>query len=95
MFTLLQNVSGKDWYRSLPKKLPMLLISGSMDPVGGYGKGVRQVYRDLENVGCKKVSIRIYDEARHELFNELNAKDVSKDVLAWMDAVRKEARSNG
>ncbi|MBR5618602.1 MAG: alpha/beta fold hydrolase, partial [Clostridia bacterium] len=32
MFTLLQSVSGKAWYRSVPRKLPMLLISGSMDP---------------------------------------------------------------
>ncbi len=95
MFTLLQNVSGKDWYRALPKKLPMLLISGSMDPVGNYGKGVRQVYRDLEKVGCKNVSMHLYDEARHELFNEINAKDVSRDVLSWMDAVRKEARNHG
>ena len=89
MFTLLQNVSGKAWYRSVPSGLPVLLLSGSMDPVGGYGKGVRQVCRDLEKTGHKDVTIRVYDGARHELFNETNAKDVLHDLLDWMDSVRK------
>lgn len=90
MFTLLQSVSGKAWYRSVPKKLPILLISGSMDPVGGYGKGVRQVYADLEKSGHVNVKIRVYDGARHELFNETNAKDVLRDLLDWTDSTRKK-----
>lgn len=89
MFTLLQNVSGKAWYRSVPAELPMLLISGSMDPVGGYGKGVRQVYRDLLRTGHEDVKIRVYNGARHELFNETNAKDVLHDLCDWLDSVRK------
>ena len=91
MFTLLQSVSGKAWYRSVPKKLPILLISGSMDPVGGYGKGVRQVYADLVKSGHGHVKIRVYDGARHELFNETNAKDVLRDLLDWADDTRKRA----
>ena len=89
MFTLLQNVSGKAWYRSVPADLPMLLISGSMDPVGGYGKGVRQVHRDLLATGHENVKIRVYDGARHELFNEINAKDVLRDLLDWLETTRK------
>jgi len=91
MFTLLQSVSGKAWYRSVPKKLPILLISGSMDPVGGYGRGVRQVFNDLEKTGHVHVKIRVYDGARHELFNETNAKDVLRDLLDWLDNTRKKA----
>ena len=89
MFTLLQNVSGKAWYRSVPAALPMFLISGSMDPVGGYGKGVRQVHRDLLATGHENVRIRVYDGARHELFNETNAKDVLRDLIDWLDATRR------
>lgn len=39
------------WYQKVPYPLPILLISGEMDPVGDYGKGVRQVYRDLKRRG--------------------------------------------
>ena len=77
------------WYREVPGGLPILLISGSMDPVGGYGKGVRQVHRDLLATGHENVKIRVYDGARHELFNEINAKDVLRDLLDWLDATRK------
>ena len=88
MFLLLQSVSGKDWYRNVPKTLPMLLISGSMDPVGAYGKGVRQVRSDLKKTGHDDVTLTLYDGARHELFNETNAKDVLRDLLHWMDEKR-------
>lgn len=89
MFTLLQYVSAKKWYESVPKKLPMLLISGSMDPVGNYGRGVRQVAEDLKKTGHKDVTLHMYYDARHELFNELNAKDVMHDLLEWTEGVRK------
>ena len=90
MFTLLKSVSEKSWYKSVPKKLPMLLISGSMDPVGAYGKGVRQVNSDLKKTGHEDVTLKLYDGARHELFNETNAKDVLKDLLAWLEEKRKK-----
>lgn len=85
LFTLLKSVSEKSWYKSVPKKLPMLLISGSMDPVGAYGKGVRQVNSDLKKSGHEDVTLKLYDGARHELFNETNAKDVLKDLVHWLD----------
>lgn len=85
MFTVLDKVSGKAWYDGIDKTLPMLLISGRMDPVGGYGKGVAQVYNDLRLAGKSDVTIKLYDDARHELLNEINKADVIEDVIAWAD----------
>lgn len=85
MFTLLKSVSEKSWYKGVPKALPMLFISGTMDPVGAYGKGVRQVCSDLKKTGHEDVTLKLYDGARHELFNETNAKDVLKDLLQWLN----------
>lgn len=85
MFTILQYVSGKNWYRAVPKELPILLLSGSMDPVGSYGKGVRQVKSDLLKTGHEDVTLKLYDEGRHEMFNEINNKEVMKDLLSWLD----------
>lgn len=92
MFTLLQTVSGKKWYEGVPKSLPILLISGTMDPVGGYGKGVRQVAQTLKKTGHKNVTLHLYQDARHELFNETIAADVRQDLLDWTESVR---RKNG
>lgn len=87
MFTLLKNVSEKRWYKQVPKDLPMFIISGEADPVGAYGKGIRQVYNDLRSTGHENVKMKLYEGARHEILNETNAKDVMKDLLQWADGL--------
>ncbi len=66
------------------KSLPILLASGSDDPVGNYGKGVMEVKQLFESQGLTKVQIKIYEDARHEIINELNKQEVYKDLLTWI-----------
>ena len=84
LFDLLGSVSEKDWADSVPKKLPILIISGDMDPVGNYGKGVRKVYDSLAEAKVEDVTLRLYNGARHELFNEINRSDIINDTLEWL-----------
>ncbi|MCL2507877.1 MAG: alpha/beta hydrolase [Oscillospiraceae bacterium] len=85
MFTLLNNVSQKSWYENVPYALPIMLTAGKMDPVGNYGAGVRQVARDLKATGHSNLTLRLYDDARHEVLNELNRDEVYEDILTWCD----------
>lgn len=87
LFTLLKQISNKLWYKTVPSDLQIFLIAGEADPVGEYGKGVRQVYEDLKKTGHTNVSLKLYPEARHELLNELNKKDVFADVIEWIDSI--------
>lgn len=82
LFTILTKISGKDWYAKLPK-LPILLPAGDMDPVGNYGKGVKQVYNDLVQAGQKDVTIKLYPGMRHEVLNEVENKKVYEDIATW------------
>ena len=82
LFTILTKISGKDWYTKLPE-LPILLPAGDMDPVGNYGKGVKQVYNDLIQAGHKDVTLKIYPGMRHEVLNEVENKKVYEDIAAW------------
>ena len=52
------------WYKTLPKDLPLLLISGSMDPVGNYGKGIQAIERQLRGAGIQDLTVWIYPQAR-------------------------------
>lgn len=79
--------NGKGWYDSVPKQLPILLISGAMDPVGGYGKGIKEVYGKLRETGHTDVTIKLYDGARHEVLNETNKADVYKYILDYADKI--------
>ena len=87
MFKILKAVSSPAWYKSIPFSLPILLVSGEMDPVGEYGKGVRQVASDLKSSGHRDVSMKLYKNMRHEILNEIDRKDVFYDLLAWSDSV--------
>ena len=95
LFTLLRRVSRRDWAGSLPKKLPMLLIAGDMDPVGDYGRGVRRVYEGIRAAGCRDVSLKLYPGGRHEILNELNRDEVYQDVLAFCRRLQKNMEGSG
>ena len=84
LFRLLHRVSGKQWSNRVPKELPILILSGEEDPVGNYGKGVRQVYGWLKKSGIHALQLKLYPEARHELHNELNRDEFVEDVLAFL-----------
>jgi len=84
LFTLLDYVSKTSWYESVPISFPILVMSGGMDPVGGYGKGVNKVIKKLRKTG-HRVTDNIYPYCRHELLNETNNEEVYADVLEWID----------
>ena len=85
LFMTLKQVSARRWYNSIPLSMPILLLSGSMDPVGDYGKGVKEVYKTLKKTGHKNVTMKIYENARHEIFNEINRDEVHTDIIEWLD----------
>ncbi len=66
------------------KNLPVFLIAGAEDPVGDAGKGVRKVFDLYRSVGLKDVSMRLYENSRHEILNEADAERVFEDVLSWI-----------
>ncbi len=66
------------------KSLPILLAFGSEDPVGNFGKGVEEVNQMFLNQGIKRVQVKIYKEARHEIINEINKEEVYNDLLNWI-----------
>jgi alpha-beta hydrolase superfamily lysophospholipase len=68
----------------IPKMLPVLIVSGSDDPVGDYGKGVLKVYNMYQDIGMVDVIFKLYDGARHEILNEVNRSEVYNDLVKWM-----------
>lgn len=67
--------------------VPILLISGDKDPVGGMGKGVIRVANMLEKAGLDRVTIRLFKDARHELLNEINKDEVCYVILDWLNKI--------
>ncbi len=84
LFSLVQKVSRRDWPGRLPRELPLLVISGEMDPVGGWGKGVRTVADRLQKAELP-VTLRLYPGMRHEILNEIEHETVWKEILEWLN----------
>ncbi len=75
---------GKEINR-IPKDLPLFIISGGMDPVGGFIKGVQKVVEQYEKAGLSNVEYHYYQDARHELLHEINREEVIEDIHQWLN----------
>ncbi len=75
-FIFLNKLYKKEDFEKIRKDIPILIISGDMDPVGLYGKGVIQLEKFYRNMGFKNMMCRLYKGARHELHNEINREEV-------------------
>lgn len=78
------RINQSKFYNNLNKELPYLLISGSDDPVGYYGKGPQEVHNKMTEVGIKNCNLNLYPEGRHELLNDINRDEVTHDVILWL-----------
>ena len=67
------------------KDLPVFFIAGGDDPVGSYGKGIRQAVEAFRKAGMRDVSVRIYPLCRHEILNEINKDEIFEDVAQWLE----------
>ena len=72
----------------MKKDLPVFFIAGGDDPVGSYGKGVRQAAEAFRQAGMTDVSVKIYPLCRHEILNEINKEEVFADVVQWIEKKR-------
>jgi len=68
------------------KDLPMYLIAGDNDPVSKNSKQVKDVFEMYKNTGISDISMKLYEDARHEILNETNKDEVYKDVLNWLES---------
>ena len=80
------EVGRPETFAATPVDLPILVVSGSADPVGRDGAGVREVVTAYRRAGVREVSLRLYAGARHELLNETNREQVTADLLVWVGA---------
>jgi alpha-beta hydrolase superfamily lysophospholipase len=70
----------------LPDGLPVLLLSGQRDPVGGVDAAHVTALAGLLRDRGLPVEQHVYPDARHEVFNETNRDEVVADLLSWIDA---------
>jgi alpha-beta hydrolase superfamily lysophospholipase len=69
----------------LAKDVPLLIVIGNEDPLGGE-VSVRRLADDyVRRGGLTDVEVVVYEGGRHEVFNETNQEEVRADLLAWLE----------
>ena len=85
LFTGLLGLTRLSGLQHVSVDMPVCFISGDSDPVGQMSKGVLQVAQQFRDAGIKNVTVKLYHNARHELFNEMNRDEVIADLSAWLE----------
>ena len=67
----------------IPTSLPILIVSGSRDPVGPNIENLVETYR---KAGLHP-KLRLYPDGRHEMLNEINREAVKADIVGWIGGV--------
>ncbi len=86
LFELVSRIQKRENLEKIPADLPIFMLSGKDDPVGEYGAGVRRAYDSLKAVGIKDITLKLYEDDRHELLNETDRETVMQDIDNWMES---------
>lgn len=71
--------------KKMNKNMPILLLSGSMDPVGDFSKGITQTYHKFKKNNIKDIRLKIYPNLRHDILNEKCYQDIYNDIYNWLN----------
>lgn len=69
----------------IPKEMPILLFSGTDDPVGNYGKALWKVAKQYDDAQLKNVTVLLFENGRHELIGDSKRKEVIQAVEEWIE----------
>lgn len=85
VFTGLIEICNPKNIVKMPHDLPVYIMAGSLDPLNGHLSAIRKLHQALEGAGMADVTVRAYEGARHELFNETNRDEVVRELIQWLD----------
>ncbi len=85
MFAGARRLTDSAQLGAIPTDLPVYIAGGSKDPVNAELALLHVLADRYRAAGLTDVTVRTYDGARHEIFNETNRSEVISDLLTWLD----------
>lgn len=86
LFSIIKKACSSNTIKATPENLPVFFVAGKDDPVGDYGKGVLKTYKKFKSAGVKDLSVKLYENSRHEILNDYCKDEVYKDLLAFINS---------
>lgn len=82
-FTVLEKIAKNRQLIGMRKSLPILITSGSVDPVGGK-KACEKLNAQYKRCGIDDVTLKLWENDRHEILNELDKSNVYRYIYNWL-----------
>ncbi|WP_114570699.1 alpha/beta fold hydrolase [Exiguobacterium flavidum] len=67
-----------------PRDLPILLLAGVDDQVAFDGQGIKKLFDAYNRVRVETVQLSLYENMRHELFQEKDRMRVFAEIAGWL-----------
>jgi alpha-beta hydrolase superfamily lysophospholipase len=71
--------------------VPVLYLHGGVDPITPYRPSIDRLLQLADD----DIEIRIFDGARHSIYNELNRDEIYGVLIAFLERIAREARAAG
>ena len=84
-FCILEKLGENKKLAGVRKSLPVLITSGSVDPVGGK-KACEKLYAQWKKCDMEDVSLKLWENDRHEIINEIDNREIYRYILSWLKA---------
>ncbi len=78
------EITSKRAVSSVPNAMPLLIMGGQFDPVGGE-KGMTKLADVYRKTGHEDVTLRVYADGRHEMLKEIDRDEVATDIIRWIE----------
>jgi alpha-beta hydrolase superfamily lysophospholipase len=72
-------------HRKIRSDLPVLFVAGDADPINRKLEGLQTLEQWWRNGGVQQIDKLYYRDGRHEMLNESNRDEVTRDIVAWID----------
>lgn len=84
-FRFINKLYIEESFVNIDRNIEIFLVSGTEDPVSGYGKSVLKLFNFYKKLGFKNIVIELKEGFRHELHNEIGKEIYFSNILEWIE----------
>lgn len=80
MYSVMEKCMDDNNISTIRKSLPLLILSGEQDAMGGFGKKVLKLYDSYVNAAMTNVKMRLFQGSRHALLHSSSKKEAMRNI---------------
>ena len=88
-----RRFAGREALKNIRHDLPCLFVAGDKDPINNNLKGLYLLEELWREAGIECIERQYYENGRHEMLNEVNRDEVTRNIIDWLNNALKLKQS--